>query len=372
MTALRVCLLLALLTHPVPNQAGEQTPDGALPAGAERVIWGELIEVDHVNRQGVLRVDRGDDQTRGQWDRPLPFALFPFGTVSSHGAPADLRDIPLGTHLRAEFFEGEPVSRYEPMYSHHLGPRKTSPYLAFTRVSRLEDDFSYASRTGRLWRIEAVQPDSETLMVVAVGADGTIDARPTKFELGEDAHIWKGRSVCTLDALQPGQTVVLNLTACTLTGPGRCTDIWIDDESRAVATRQQFARHRYQMRQHGLVGLVDGVDNQAGKVSVMLFGGMDPVLYEDFLAASLFRAAVADDSLRTYDQVNDSKEGPGTAVRVAAEHPGASGVRVTFQPSLLLEGFRPGKIVRLWPRDPGFKNTWNVGNLPREEALFRN
>ena len=39
-----------------------------------------------------------------------------------------------------------------------------------------------------------------------------------------------------LKALQPGQTVLFNLTWVTLYGPGRITDIWVDEAARARAT----------------------------------------------------------------------------------------------------------------------------------------
>lgn len=61
---------------------------------------GELVFVDHANRRGSIRV-QGD----GMFFRndPHPFALLPYAVVRYHGAPADLRDIPLGTvmHVRA-------------------------------------------------------------------------------------------------------------------------------------------------------------------------------------------------------------------------------------------------------------------------------
>ncbi len=64
------------------------------------VYRGELVFVDHANRRGSLRV-RGE----GTYFRnpPHPFAMLPYGMTRYHGAPADLRDIPLGTvlHVRA-------------------------------------------------------------------------------------------------------------------------------------------------------------------------------------------------------------------------------------------------------------------------------
>ena len=61
---------------------------------------GEIVFVDHANRRGSIRV-----QGTGKFYRndPQPFAMLPCGVIRYHGAPADLRDIPLGTvmHVRA-------------------------------------------------------------------------------------------------------------------------------------------------------------------------------------------------------------------------------------------------------------------------------
>jgi hypothetical protein len=58
------------------------------------------VFVDHANRRGSLRVQAAGTYFR---NAPHPFALLPYAIVRYHGAPADLRDIPLGTvlHIRA-------------------------------------------------------------------------------------------------------------------------------------------------------------------------------------------------------------------------------------------------------------------------------
>ena len=67
---------------------------------------GELVFVDHANRRGSIRV-----QGAGMFFRnaPHPFAMLPYGVVRYHGAPAELRDIQLGTvlHIRA-FLQPDP------------------------------------------------------------------------------------------------------------------------------------------------------------------------------------------------------------------------------------------------------------------------
>jgi hypothetical protein len=65
------------------------------PAGSAHAISGELIQVDHVERRFLLRVDRNDSQDRGVWDLPVDGVMLPYGAIYYHGSPAALQDIPL-------------------------------------------------------------------------------------------------------------------------------------------------------------------------------------------------------------------------------------------------------------------------------------
>src|SRR5437660_1545736 len=81
-----------------PLKAGEFPP-----AGSGTYLAGELVIVDPVNRRGGLRLD--GDGLGGRYDGgPLHyFAMLPYGTILYNGAPAELRDIPLGTHVHGYF-----------------------------------------------------------------------------------------------------------------------------------------------------------------------------------------------------------------------------------------------------------------------------
>jgi hypothetical protein len=343
------------------------------PEGSARHIAGELIALDYINRTGVLRVDRTDAQHRGDWDLPLPFTMLPYGSLRYHGAPAELRDIPIGTHLHGQFYEGEkPVPDKT---------RRLAGEAIYNRVLRLEDDFSYDAREQRSWKVEAVDLDKGTLTVLGSQA-GQADPKPTVFQILPSTRVWKGRGFATPFDLKPEQTITLNLTVCTLKGPGRCTDIWLDDESRSVASANQAAVHRQFIHEHGLAAVVDSVDNEKGTMIVTLFAGFDPALLNDFPSATAIAAAakappfvpvpglvdpiavtaaVAEDTLRTWDQINDRKGGTMIEQLKTTPAPGNSGIQIKFKPSLLLEGFRPKRIIRLWC------SAWRVDDLPREE-----
>lgn len=65
------------------------------------------------------------------------------------------------------------------------------------------------------------------------------------------------------------------------------------------------------------------------------------------------------------NQINDRKAGPLIEITQDKASPGSSGCRVRFKPTVLFEGFRPQRIVRLWPAK------WKVNDLPREERLYQ-
>ncbi|MBV8881324.1 MAG: hypothetical protein JO332_15265, partial [Planctomycetaceae bacterium] len=329
-----------------------QAKPGEFPAvGTGKPISGELIAVDHVDRKGTLRVDRNDSQRTDDYDQALPFALLPYGKVMLHGSYAELRDVPIGTHLHGVFYVSDaPAKNQKPV---------------FNRALQLEDDFSHFTRLKKSWRVDAVEIDKQKLAVTGVAEDGAADAKPTALVIGSWVRVWKGKGYGELKELAAGQKILANLTACTLKGPGRVTDLWLDDESRAVARDRVLAVHRQWQREHGLGCWVESVDNAAGTVTVSLFDIADPSLIKEFKAKDHVAAAVAEESLRTYDQNNDVRRGPVLEVKQVPAAPGASGVQLVFQPNPLLEGYRPKRFLRV------FSGGWRIDDLPREERLYR-
>lgn len=337
------------------------------PVGSAHYVSGELVALDHVNRTGVLRPDRTDAQRRGDWDLPHAFTLLPFGSLSYHGAPAELKDIPLGTHLHGWFYLEEPAPKNASKSTVKTfgPPKRVSLEAAFNRCFRLEDDLSFCWRQNRHWRVESLATETNTLLVTGITA-GQADAKPTAFQILGSTRVWHGRSLVTLSDLQPGSNVGLNLTYCTLKGPGRVVSVWLDAESRELAQAHQLEVHRQFQREHGLAGWVDDVDNELGTMCVSLFAGFDPSLKNAFVVNESITAAVAEENLRTWDQINDRKSGTLLEVQTVTAPPaGHSGFRVKLKPSLLLEGFRPKRVVRVWPA------SWKVDDLPREERLYQ-
>ena len=352
-TFLLLCLAAPLLAAESEKKpATYQIQPGQFPPeGSAHYIAGELIQMDHVNRTGQLRPDRRDDQRTDDYDRAMLFTLLPYGTLRYHSAPAELRDIPIGTHLHGQFY---------------FDAKKGIPVKGgFAQGFLLEDDFSFQQRQKRVWRLDALQLDKGIITVTGLSlADNKPDAKPTVFKVNPAPRVWNGRGFGALTNLAVGQSLLLNITVATLKGPGRCTDIWIDDESRQLAATQQNEVHRAYAKAHGLPGWIDAVDNEKSHVTITLFGGFDPSLTNDFKLKSRIAALVAEDSLRAYDQINDRMYCDLLEMRSVPVAPGSSGVQLVIKPENLLEGFRPRRIVRLLPE------RWGLDDLPWEEMLW--
>ncbi|MCR9115656.1 MAG: hypothetical protein NXI22_01750 [bacterium] len=330
------------------------------PAGSAHYFAGELIGVDHINRSFIVRNDRTDKQRRSHWDLPVGATMLPYGSVYYHGAPASLADIPLGTHLHGQFYLKDPDDKSKPLEGWH---NRVSNESDFRRCFQLEDDFSYYARQQQVWRIDDVDLNEKKLTATLQHAGESIgDAKI--FDLLDSTRVWQGNQIKSLADLTAGQTILFNITWATLYGPGRLVEIWADDASRQLATERQLKRHHQYILNRGLPGRVVAVDNQERIVTVTFFGNVDPKLVEKVSKGASAATAVAKTNLRTYDPVNDRKHGSILSVKTIPVEPGSSGVQAEIRPDLLLEGFRPGRIVRVYP--PGF----TMVALPKEEEFF--
>tara|TARA_R110002072_G_scaffold145460_1_gene291920 strand:+ start:59647 stop:60858 length:1212 start_codon:yes stop_codon:yes gene_type:complete len=352
------------------------------PEGSAHSIQGELIRMDHTERQLVIRVDRNDSQQRGVWDLPLPLDMLPYGSIYYNGAPAALCDIPLGTHLHTWCYLKDDSDERPPLAVFH---DRISPEAAFRRCIRVEDDFSYHTRQQQIWKIDSV--DLKTMKLTAsLLQNGKTLGEPKSFDLLGRTRVFKEQGFGTLESLAKDQRVQFNLTWVGLFGPGRILEIYIDEASRELATDQQMARHQLHIRERGLPAWVDAVDDKKQIVTFTFFDGVDPALFDELTIinpeplgwpAALFgkggakndlapkgTIAVAHESLMTYDPTNDRKGGNILKISKVPVAPGCSGVQIQLECGMLLEGFRPTKIVRFYPA------SWEFVTLPREESYF--
>jgi hypothetical protein len=104
-------------------------------------------------------------------------------------------------------------------------------------------------------------------------------------------------------------------------------------------------------------------------VSVTLFGGMDASLYTDFQKDSPVLVNGAENTLKhaggAYGPAHMASKGPVRNVTKASGEPpvGSSGIQVQFETDLVIEGIRPGRVVRIRPA------SWPQVQVPREEYV---
>lgn len=382
-----LCFSLSLITTAVPAADEPFRPEAGKFAPLEKShsYRGLLAFVDHANRRGSLRV-----QTTGEFFRnpPHPFAMLPYGLVRRHGAPADLRDIPLGTvlHVRA-FLPPDPKTSAVPVH------QKGNPERpAENHVLLLEDEPSYCLREGKVWKLKEVDLQKNQGMIVASREPkegGDSKASEEKLTFDAATRIWRGRECLSLadliaEGVWPaegkkslgGQAVLLGLTWQPTPGGVflryHISDIWLDETTIQRAAKNQTETHKALIRSRWMPAVVNAVEyGKFGRATVTatLFGGMDDSLYADFKPGSQGVMNAAENTLKhaggAYGPAHMASRGPILDVKKATgEIPlGSSGIQIRFETDLIIEGIRPGRVVRVRPAN------WPELTVPREEYL---
>jgi hypothetical protein len=356
---------------------------------------GELVFVDHANRRGSIRVQGAGTYFR---NAPHPFAMLPYGIVRYHGAPADLRDVPLGTvmHVRA-YLPPDPKVSAVPVLPVN-NKEKTSGYSglgvapAENHVLLLEDEPSHCQREGLVWKLKELELKNNEGMVIATRepkSGGDTKATEEKLTLDAATRIWRGRECLRpadliAEGIWPasgkkaleGQAVQLGIT-WKPTPDGIFTrfhisDIWLDNASMERAAQSQTDTHKAFIRSRWMPAYVDAVEYGKfgrAKVTVTLFGGMDESLYADFKKDTSLLVNGAENTLKhaggNYGPAHMASKGPILEVtKASGEVPlGSSGIQVKFETDLVIEGIRAARVVRVRP------STWPQVQVPREEYI---
>jgi hypothetical protein len=356
---------------------------------------GELVFVDHANRRGSLRVQAAGTYFR---NAPQPFALLPYAIVRYHGAPADLRDIPLGTmmHVRA-FLPPDPKMSAVPVLpvdnkDRIAGYSGTGVAPAENHILLLEDEPSHCQREGMVWKLKELDlKNNEGIIVASREAKAGADGKASEEQLTFDAatSIWRGRErlgVADLiaEGLWPasgkkslgGQAVLLGIT-WKPTPDGVFTrfhisDIWLDETATQRAAQIQTETHKAFIRSRWMPAYVDAVEyGKFGRATVTatLFGGMDASLYADFQKGSPVLMNGAENTLKHagggYGPAHMASKGTLLKVtQASADAPlGSSGIQIQFETDLVIEGIRTTRVVRVRPA------SWPQVQVPREEYV---
>jgi hypothetical protein len=366
------------------------------PVDKAHTYRGELVFVDHANRRGSIRV-----QGSGMFFRndPHPIAMLPYGMVRYHGAPADLRDIPLGTvmHVLA-FLPPEPKTSAVPVLpvesktkdaNHNRG---AGIFPAENHVLLLEDEPSHCLRAGKVWLLKEISVKRNEGTIVASrepkeGARGKATEESITFDAA--TRIWRGRERLAVEDLIAegmwpedgkkslgGQEAMLGITWKPTPGGVftrfHISDIWLDEAALQRASQSQTELHKAFIRSRWMPAWIDAVEYGKfgnAKVTATLFGGMDPSLYADFKKDVPAMMNAVENTLKhthgAYGPAHMASKGSILEVTtVDGVVPlGSSGIQIRFETDLIIEGIRPGRVVRVRP------TSWPQVDVPREEYL---
>ena len=356
---------------------------------------GELVFVDHANRRGSIRVAGAGMFFR---NAPHPFTMLPYGIVRYHGAPAELRDIPLGTvlHIRAFLPPDSKISAVPVLpvnnREKNAGYSGAGTAPAENHVLLLEDEPSYCQREGMVWKLKEVDVKNNAGMIVAtreLKAGGEDKASEEAMTFDAATRIWRGRECLAIEDLiaegiwpadgkksLDGQAVLLGIT-WKPTPDGVFTrfhisDIWLDDVAIERSAHQQTETHKAFIRSRWMPAWIDAVEyGKFGRATVTatLFGGMDDSLYADFTKGASAMMNAVENTLKhthgAYGPAHMASRGSILDVTKAdGEVPlGSSGIQIRFETDLIIEGIRPGRVVRVRP------GNWPQVQVPREEYL---
>ena len=233
------------------------------PLDKAHTYRGELVFVDHANRRGSIRV-----QGSGMFFRndPHPFAMLPYGIVRYHGAPADLRDIPLGTVLHVHaFLPPDPKTSAVPVLALDSGKKDANHnrgagiFPPENHVLLLEDEPSHCQRLGLTWKLKEIEvKDNAGLLIATREPKKGGDGKATEEKLTFDAatRVWRGKEALSIEDLVAegiwpaegkkslaGQAVQLGI--CWKPTPDgiftrfHISDIWLDDTATQRAAHLQ-------------------------------------------------------------------------------------------------------------------------------------
>ena len=355
---------------------------------------GELVFVDHANRRGSIRI-----QGEGKYfrNKPHPFAMLPYGIIRYHNAPAQLRDIPIGTVLHARgFLPPDPKFSAVPVLPIN-NRNKTAGYSgkgtapAENHLLLLEDEASHCLREGKVWKLQEIELQNLAGKIAARRESKTASDKGKEETMTFDAatRIWRGREkLLVADLVHEGtwpesgkkslddQAVLFGITW--RPSPDgvftrfHVSDVWLDDLAMQRAAHNQTETHKAFIRSRWMPGWIDAV--AYGKfgtatITATLFGGMDDSLYADFRKGVSAMMNPVENTLKhthgaygprhmaSRGSVLEVKKLPGKAPL------GSSGIQVRFKTDLILEGIRPGRVIRICP------GSWPQVQVPREEYL---
>lgn len=304
------------------------------PHHSDHRVSGELVSADFIHRKGQFRATKDGAL--------MDFTMPPYGAINYLNAEADLRDVPLGTFFL--FFLNQDA------------------HGNFTQLATMQDQFTMDAGHGFSYRLDEVKLGEGKLLTTKQSpAKNQPDLGKKELIVTDETRVWKGERQIKLADLKPGDELLYNLTAKTATSPGRCTDLWVGADTHKAATDKQRQKFAAFTKFRGLPGWVEKTSGD--HLTVTLFSG-DPQSFKatwmnDFQIGKEINVVVANDELRTWNPPVDRERGQVLEIKsVPTDGYGCSGVRLELSVSHMLEGFRKGRIVRVFGTGWTLKDQW--------------
>jgi hypothetical protein len=313
------------------------------PFHSDHRVSGELVRADFLHRKGQFRETKTG--------RLVDFTLLPAAWVNYLNAPADLRDVPLGTNLL--FF----------LYQDDNGE--------FTRAAGVLDDYTVLASHSFTYRLDEAKPADGKLLVTKQNLSAKqSDLGKRELTVTAATRVWKGGKPAKLADLAIGDALLVNLTGRTAASAGWCTDVWAGEETHRAVTAAQRAKHAAFVKQRGLPAQIDSAEKR--RFTVTLLADEQPatrkalqaMMAADFPVGQNLYVCVANDELRAYRPIVDRVRCRLARLQaVPVNGYGTGGVRLLIEPTVMLEGFRKGRFVRV------FGEKWPIAEMPMGECF---
>jgi hypothetical protein len=294
------------------------------PHHSDRRIGGELVSVDFIHRKGQFRATKTGEL--------MDFTMPPYAYVSYLNAEADLRDVPLGTFFL--FFLNQDQAG------------------GFTRLATMQEQFTMDASHSFTYRLDEVKLGEGKLLTTKQSlSKNQPDVGKKELLVKPETRVWKDDQQVKLADLAAGDELLFNVTGKTADNPGWCTDIWVGAATHKLATAQQAKKFAEFTKRRGIAGWIDKTEGNL--VTVTLFSGdarnFKQTWMGDFAVGKSGKLCVANDELRTWNPPVDGEAFSITEVRsLPPDNYGCSGVQVVGKVNNMLEGFRRGRVVRVF------------------------
>jgi hypothetical protein len=310
------------------------------PHHSDRRISGELVTLDFIHRIGQFRTSKSGEL--------VDFTMPPYGNMMYLNAEADLRDMPLGTYCLFFLNQDSPGN--------------------FTRLATLRDEYSIDAGHSFSYRLDEIRLSEGKLLTIKQSiAKRQPDLGKRELLVSDQTRVWKGDKQLKLSDLVVGDDLLFNLTGKSGESPGRCTDIWVGADTHKLVTEQHRKKFAEFIKKRGIPGWIDQTDGN--KLTITLFSG-DPNTFKEtwlgeFEIGKELRTVVANEELRMWNPPVDNERSNLLEIQKGPiDSYGTSGVRLVVTVADMLEGFRKGRVVRI------FAGGWPLKDPPYGESLM--